>query len=65
MHQQVTTPAPGSPEAIAQGCTCPVLDNGHGKGYLGDGERFGWIISEDCPVHGSKFEEICSTKPSE
>jgi len=27
------TPPPGSPEAIALGCCCPVLDNGHGRGY--------------------------------
>lgn len=57
MPQQVTTPAPGSPEAIAQGCTCPVLDNGHGKGYLGDGERFGWVMSLDCPLHGTEANE--------
>jgi len=29
-------PNPGSPEAIKKGCTCPVLDNGHGKGHLGE-----------------------------
>ena len=26
---------PGSDEAIAAGCTCPVIDNGHGRGYMG------------------------------
>lgn len=26
------TPAPGSPEAVSAGCTCPVLDNSFGKG---------------------------------
>lgn len=50
--QQVTTPAPGSPEAVAQGCTCPVMDNGHGRGLFGDGQRFGWVMSWDCPLHG-------------
>lgn len=58
MPQQVTTPAPGSPEAIAQGCTCPVLDNGHGRGYLGDGERFGWVMSLDCPLHGTEAADM-------
>lgn len=45
-------PNPGSDEAIAKGCssseledTCPVLDNAHGKGYLGG-------VREDCPLHG-------------
>jgi hypothetical protein len=53
-----TKPNPGSDEAIKQGCTCAVLDNGHGKGaYGGDlkmptGEPLFWI-SEDCPIHGA------------
>lgn len=46
------TPNPGSDEAIDDGCTCPILDNGHGKGsYLGD-----FIVSMDCPLHA---EEPC------
>jgi len=45
-------PLPGSNEAIDAGCTCPVLDNGHGRGYLGNGEKYGWVLSEDCPLHG-------------
>jgi hypothetical protein len=46
-----TTPHPGSPEAGEQGCVCPVLDNGHGRGRGGDGERFGWFILQGCPLH--------------
>ena len=38
---------PGSPDAIAAGCTCPVLDNAHG---LGRGDGTFWI-SELCPLH--------------
>ncbi len=45
-------PTPGSEEAIANGCTCPVMDNGRGVGFLIDGERQFWI-SGDCPLHGS------------
>lgn len=45
----MTTPNPGSDTAIEQGCTCPVLDNGHGNGYLGQSGVF-WI-SEDCQIH--------------
>lgn len=43
---------PGSIEASEAGCTCPILDNGHGRGYLGDGEKYGWVINQDCPIHG-------------
>ena len=39
---------PGSPTARYYGCTCPVLDNGHGKGR-GDGQ---FVINADCPLHG-------------
>ena len=48
-------PAPGSDEAIAMGCTCPVLDNNHGKGYtLGpDGEVL-FCYTVGCPVHEVK-----------
>ncbi len=63
--QEIIFPAPGSDKAIAQGCTCAVMDNYHGRGYGGDWVKYGWIIRKDCPVHGSKFEEICNTKPSE
>lgn len=40
-------PNPGSDEAIAKGCTCPVLDNNHGNK---DGDAF-WIDLK-CPIHG-------------
>jgi hypothetical protein len=52
------TPTPGSPEAVQSGCTCPRLDNAHGKGYMGgvhgpDGQPM-FVISGDCPVHVEK-----------
>jgi hypothetical protein len=43
-------PNPGSDEAIEMGCTCPVLDNGHGKGSM-YGEGLFWM-TKGCPVHG-------------
>lgn len=46
------TPNPGSDEAIALGCTCPVMDNGRGLGAYGTKGLF-WY-SGDCPVHGDK-----------
>jgi hypothetical protein len=42
---------PGSDEALDAGCTCPVLDNGHGAGRGGDGARYGWVISGTCKLH--------------
>ena len=42
-------PNPGSDEAIAAGCTCPVLDNAHGKGYYGKAGVFVYTVG--CPVH--------------
>lgn len=41
---------PGSTEAIDAGCTCPVLDNAHGRGYYGNPNAF--IYTDSCPVHG-------------
>lgn len=54
----VTTP--GSSEAVKRGCTCPVLDNGHGRGYMGgvrdkDGNLV-FVTRADCPIHGEKAE---------
>ena len=47
---------PGSPEAVDKGCTCPVMDNGYGKGRGGNGECLGWWIAGDCPIHGKNKE---------
>lgn len=46
-------PNPGSPEAIAAGCFCPVFDNAHGKGCGVDpdtGEP-GYWYTYGCPIH--------------
>lgn len=46
-------PNPGHPDAVKQGCTCPVVDNAHGRGsYKGD-----WIIAFDCPLHAPDDRE--------
>lgn len=42
-------PNPGSPEAVEAGCTCPVLDNARGRGYMGVDGTF--IFTSNCPVH--------------
>lgn len=49
---------PGSPEAVAAGCTCPRLDNHHGAGSGHkdkDGSPLYWI-NERCPIHAGKAE---------
>jgi hypothetical protein len=40
-------PPPGSPEAIALGCTCPAWENGWGAGRA-DGTFF---VRGGCPLH--------------
>lgn len=42
-------PNPGTDEALQQGCTCPVLDNSHGRGYMGQEGVF--VYSVGCTVH--------------
>lgn len=50
-------PTPGSDEAVTNGCTCPVLDNGRGRGaYQIDGVWQHWV-SSDCPLHGRNAKD--------
>lgn len=49
------TPNPGSPEALANGCRCPRMDNANGAGIGCLGDRFGCVMVADCPLHG--FED--------
>lgn len=42
-------PNPGTSEALELGCRCPILDNGRGRGYMGQPGVF--VYSVDCPVH--------------
>ncbi len=53
-------PKPGSDEAIEQGCTCPVLDNGHGRGSA-RGENIFWI-SGDCKLHHPSLHQSGESK---
>ncbi len=41
---------PGSPEAVANGCTCATADNAHGQGIPGSAPKTFWI-NETCPLH--------------
>jgi hypothetical protein len=46
-------PNPGSDDALAAGCLCPVMDNNQGKWAPWPGE--GWWIRVSCPLHGSSL----------
>jgi hypothetical protein len=50
-----TPPSPGSDAAIAKGCTCPVLDNAHGNGYMGIAGVY--VYSGDCPLHALRSQD--------
>lgn len=54
---------PGSDEAIEAGCICPVMDNGHGRGYMGgmkDREtgKTMYVVFTDCPIHTPEHMEL-------
>ena len=64
--------APGSQDAVAHGCTCPVMDNGNGKGCgytsaLAPGVPLYWF-DFSCPLHGHNEsipgETICYEMPN-
>lgn len=54
-------PNPGSNEARAIGCKCPLIDNAHGRGYMGgvtdENGYVVFVINCDCPVHGERNNE--------
>lgn len=49
------TPNPGSNEAVNKGCTCPIMDNARGRGYMGIPGQF--VMSAGCPLHGVNTNE--------
>lgn len=49
MWRLICDDPPGSEVAIAAGCICPVMDNAHGAGYLGQPGIF--VYDCRCPVH--------------
>lgn len=50
------TANPGSQAAIENGCTCPVMDNYHGKGsgYYEDNGDVAFWLDDKCPLHGQE-----------
>ena len=53
--------APGSDAAVRDGCTCPVLDNGHGAGYMGI--KGTYVIAEGCPLHPPMVTDVFEPEP--
>lgn len=51
---KIDVPAPGADDALAAGCTCPVLLNryGEGLGQIGAGPSFWYWLDHRCLVHG-------------
>jgi hypothetical protein len=44
---------PGSQSALDAGCSCPVIDNEHGRGYhYVPGKEATYVTFESCQIHG-------------
>lgn len=54
------TPAPGSIEATDAGCTCPIVDNGFGRGR--HGEPGTYVFTCGCPIHSPNLNPDGSPK---
>lgn len=58
MGTKTTLNKPSSNEAIALGCTYPVVDNNHGKGInLGNKESPLCLVNDKCPLHSKSPEK--------
>jgi hypothetical protein len=44
---------PGSNEARARGCICPVMDNRYGAGQDRGGREPVFVVNLECSVHGA------------
>lgn len=52
MRSFIKWPPPGSTEAAAKGCLCPVHDNRAGRGQpSAHGDSAHYWIDTQCPVH--------------
>ena len=54
------TPNAGSDEAVDLGCTCPVMDNEYGRGYMGMEGVF--VHTAGCPLHGESLKQPTNDK---
>jgi hypothetical protein len=51
-------PSPGSDEAVAFGCKCPVDINNQGQGITGSDGKTMWWLKGDCPIHGDEERDM-------
>jgi hypothetical protein len=49
MDKEDKIPNPGSDKAIDLGCSCPIMDNSYGEGYMGMEGVF--VYNADCSLH--------------
>ena len=56
IEKEEAKPSPGSEEAQDLGCTCPVMDNEYGKGYMGMEGVF--VYNSCCSLHGEYLKEV-------
>jgi hypothetical protein len=62
--ETVRVPNPGSPEAVDEGCTCPVFKNNRGRG-LDESDGSDWLdggvfeVLIGCPLHDDEPEVLC------
>jgi hypothetical protein len=60
-------PYPGSFDAVQAGCRCPVVDNGHGRGYMGGRRnsegRVMFVVVDTCPLHGVNSDSDAAQEP--
>lgn len=51
---------PGTQEAIDGGCLCPIMDNGHGRGYMGQPGVY--VYAGNCSHHGHIVQAAMTEK---
>ena len=56
MDKKDKIPNPGSDEAIDLGCSCPIMDNSYGEGYMGMEDVF--VYNSGCSLHGESLREV-------
>lgn len=55
-YEDSGVPNPGSREAVKLGCTCPIMDNGHG--YGAEGKKGYFWYDGGCPLHAIENNEV-------
>jgi hypothetical protein len=54
-----TPPNPGTEEAQALGCVCPVIANCYGQGFRQPDGSLAFWMTTDCPIHYPKEKRLC------